>query len=101
MNGITIVRPSKLLALFNEENVYIFGINTILDKIDISTYIQKGYFEVMYKDIPLKNDIYYVKVGIFGESDIVKYDFLDKSGYFKVFSVNKNQGLIEINYKWK
>lgn len=89
------------IALFDQENKYIFGINTIIDKVDTKEYLKKGYFRVDYINIPLKNNTYYVKAAIFGGSDAVHYDFLDKSNVFKIFSNSKNQGLIELNYKWQ
>ena len=89
------------IAIFNQENQYIFGINTILDNIETKEYLEKGYFQVYYANIPLKNNHYYVKVGIFGKNDSVLYNFLNKSEVFKIFSTNKNQGLVELNYKWQ
>ncbi|HEX8974747.1 MAG TPA: Wzt carbohydrate-binding domain-containing protein, partial [Patescibacteria group bacterium] len=88
------------VALFDQENNYIFGINTVLDKIDTKKYINKEYFQVDYKNIPLKRNSYFIKAGIFGESDSQIHDFMNKSETFEVFSINKNQGLFELNYKW-
>jgi len=88
------------LAIFNQENDYIFGINTILDKIETNKYIRSGYFQVDYAKIPLKTNTYFVKTGIFGKNDAIAYDFINKSAPFKVISKNKNQGLVEISYKW-
>lgn len=96
--------PNKKLnfgvAIFNQEGNYIFGINTIIDKIDTNHSLKLGYFQVNYKNIPLKTNTYYVKVGIFGGNDRVIYDFLDKSNTFRVFSFSKNHGLIELDYEW-
>jgi lipopolysaccharide transport system ATP-binding protein len=88
------------IALFNQENDYIFGINTIIDKIDTKRYIENGYCQIDYSSIPLKTNTYFIKSGIFGENDKLTYDFLDKSKIFKVVSKNENQGLVELSYKW-
>jgi len=88
------------IALFNQENNYIFGINTIIDKIDTRKYIKKNYFQVDYADIPLKTNTYFIKAGIFGKNDSITYDFLGRSKIFKVISKNENQGLVELSYKW-
>lgn len=97
-----IVRPINFgIALFNQENHYVFGINTIIDKIDTKKYLDYGYFQVKYKSLPIKTDSYHVRVAIFGENDGKIYDFLNRSNVFKVVSKNQNQGLVEINYEWK
>ena len=89
------------VAMFDLENKYIFGINTIIDKINTKKYLDQGYFQVDYSNMPLKTNSYYVKVGVFGENDNIVYDFLGQSGIFKIISHNQNQGLVEIGYKWK
>jgi hypothetical protein len=88
------------IALFNQENNYIFGINTIIDKIDAKKYIERGYFQVDYADTPLKTNTYFIRSAIFGENDSIAYDFLERSKTFKVVSRNENQGLVELDYKW-
>jgi ABC-type polysaccharide/polyol phosphate transport system ATPase subunit len=88
------------IAIYDQENHYIFGINTIIDKIDTDKYEKDGYFQVDYINIPLKTNTYYVKSGIFGENDKSVYDFLDKSDIFKIVSANNNQGIVELIYKW-
>jgi len=88
------------IALFNQENNYIFGINTIIDKIDAKKYIERGYFQVDYANTPLKTNTYFIRSAIFGENDSIAYDFLERSKIFKVVSRNENEGLVELNYKW-
>jgi len=89
------------IALFNQESSYIFGINTILDKINTEKDLERGYCQVDYNNVPLRTNAYYVKVGIFGEVDGKIYDFLNKSNFFRIVSKNKNQGTVELNYNWK
>lgn len=89
------------IAIFNQEGNYIFGINTILDRIETRKYLEQGYFQVNYEKIPLKNSTYYIDIGIFGENDSKIYDFSVRSKEFKIFSTNKNHGLVELNYEWK
>jgi ABC-type polysaccharide/polyol phosphate transport system ATPase subunit len=89
------------ISLFTQENDYIFGGNTILDRIDGERYREKGYFEVVYNNVPLHSSTYYIKAGIFGSDDSVRYDFLEKSKEFKIYSKSKNPGLVEFNYGWK
>lgn len=89
------------IAIYDQENKYIFGINTIIDKINTKKYIENGYFQVNYKNLPIKTNSYTIKSGVFGDNDKQIYDFLNKSNEFKVVSRNQNQGLVEINYKWE
>jgi len=89
------------LAIFDQENKYIFGINTIIDKIDTEKYMKNSFYQVDYKNVPLKTNSYYVKSGIFGENDMVIYDFLHTSKMFKFISSCQNQGMLELNYNWK
>jgi len=89
------------IAMHNQEDDYIFGINTLIDKIDTGKYIDLGYFQADYRNIPIKTDSYYVKTGIFGESDREFHDLLDRSDMFSVISKNHNQGLVELDYTWK
>lgn len=91
------------VALFNQDNTYIFGINTILDKcnVNINQYVKQGFLEVKYPKIPLKMGAYFIKVAIFGKTDSKSYDFLDRSNTFKVFSNTTNQGITGLNYEWK
>ncbi|MCX6751898.1 MAG: ABC transporter ATP-binding protein [Candidatus Nomurabacteria bacterium] len=89
------------LALFNQESQYIFGINTIIDKINTKKYLECKYFQVNYTNLPIKTNFYYVKAGIFGETDKKIFDFMDKPSIFKIISKNRNQGLVELSYKWE
>ena len=89
------------VAIFNQENDYIFGINTILDKINVKRFVEKEFFEVLYTKVPLKTNVYFVKVGLFGKFDSTVYDFLEKSSTVKFASVTLSQGTCEIPYSWK
>lgn len=88
------------IAIHNQEDNYIFGINTILDRVDTRKYLKDGYFQVNYNNLSLKTNSYYIKAGIFGKNDLEIYDFLYKSNPFNIISRNQNQGIVELNYKW-
>ena len=89
------------LALFNQEHVYVFGINTFLDKIDTSLSRKRGYFEVRYTAVNLGEGTYYVKVGIWGEKVERLFDFLDRSQDFRIFRQDNNEGLLRLLYHWQ
>ncbi len=88
------------LAIFNQEGYYAFGINTIIDKIDTKKYVSNGYCQIDYKNIPLKTNTYYISFAIYGENEHVAYDYVPKLKTFKVFSKDKNFGMVDIDYKW-
>ncbi len=88
------------LAIYSEDNHYIFGINTFIDNININDCIKRGYFQVDFTNISLKNDSYYAKVGLYGENELMNYDFIGKTSLFKFFSKSKSHGTIELDYDW-
>lgn len=89
------------LAIFNIENNYISGINTIIDQINTGQYCGQSFFEVKYKNIPIRTNSYYVKAGIWRERTDKLVDFLNKSDIFKIYSKDKNDGILNLNYEWK
>jgi len=89
------------IAIFNDKNNYILGINTIIDDLSCEKARQNGFFEVIYKNIPLRTGTYYVTVGLFGASDRIIYDFVNQSSFFEVISSDQNHGLVEIDYEWR
>ena len=88
------------LALFNQDGDYIVGINTEIDNVNTSVYLKKGFFQVCFPKIPLQKNAYYVKASISDKVSGKAYDFLDKSKDFQIFQLNKNQGIIAMQYKW-
>jgi lipopolysaccharide transport system ATP-binding protein len=88
------------VAIYNQENLYCLGVNTINDGVDTKAYLRQGYLQIDYHNMPLRTNRYYIKAGIFGQNDQVIFDFLEKSQTFTVLSDNNNQGNIEIDYKW-
>ena len=88
------------ISLLNDKNNYMFGVNTIIDKIDCTRARKRGYFELLYKNIPLRAGSYYVIVALMGESNKIIYDIVNQSKYFQVVSIDSNEGSTDIVYKW-
>lgn len=88
------------IAIFNQEDQYAFGVNTFMDKINTKKYVERGYFQIDYKNIPLKTNSYYIKVAIYGENENISYDFVPRSKIFKIFSMDTKRGMVNINYQW-
>lgn len=89
------------ISLLNQEGNYIFGINTIFDKIDTCKYIRDGFFQADYKNINLLGNSYYALVAIAKDNFNLPYDILPKSPYFRVISNGKNEGIVKLDYSWK
>ena len=89
------------LGLYNLENNYILGINTVFDSIETKPYLEKGYFQVDFNDISLNSNSYYILAGIGGNDFNVLYDLLPKSHYFRVISNSKHEGIVRLDYGWK
>jgi ABC-type polysaccharide/polyol phosphate transport system ATPase subunit len=89
------------VAIYNIEDDYMCGVNTIRDKKEISEYLKRGFYQVNFKKNPFKENRFYVKASIVGNSLDQYYDYVSRSEEtFQIFSRNKNPGLVEVNYKW-
>ena len=89
------------MAIFNQEGVCIFGINTFNDKIDTKNSRTVGFFEITCEKITLRANAYYVQAGLWGEMAAKNYDYLSKSKTFRVFTEDKNIGVVNLKYSWK
>jgi ABC-type polysaccharide/polyol phosphate transport system ATPase subunit len=89
------------IAIYSQENYYIFGINTLLDQVDTRKFMQNGYFEVHYHKINLGTNKYYIKSGIWEDNVEKLVDFMDWSKeYFQVQAFNLNEGIVHLDYQW-
>ena len=88
------------LGIFNQENHYAFGTNTIIDKIKTAKYVTLGYCQIDYHKIPLKTGIYHIGFAIYGDNESVVYDYAPKLNVIKIFSNDKTFGMVNMEYKW-
>ena len=89
------------IAVYSQEDYYIFGINTFLDRLDTHQYIKNGFFEVHYYKINLGTNKYYIKSAIWEDNTEKLIDFMDRSKeYFQVQSFNLNEGVVHLDYSW-
>lgn len=88
------------IAIFNQEDHCIFGTNTFLDKINTSQMLERGYFEIAYKQLPLRTNAYHIQTGIWGDAVTKNYDYLAKSKIFRIFSNDQNIGNINMVHNW-
>ncbi|MFA5925313.1 MAG: ABC transporter ATP-binding protein [Parcubacteria group bacterium] len=87
-------------GLMNDENCYLMGINTLVDKIDVKNCIKRGYAQVDFANIPLRTGSYYIKFSIADGNYNFLYAALQRSQSFKVQSIKRMDGLIEMEYSW-
>ncbi len=88
------------VAIYSQEGTYCFGINTFIDRVNTNNFVKRGFIEVKYEKMPLKTNSYYIQSGIWGKNVSATYDFLTKSKGFRMVSLDKNQGIINLKYNW-
>jgi ABC-type proline/glycine betaine transport system ATPase subunit len=89
------------IAIYNQENNYVLGINTIFDNFDTRKNIKDGYFQVDYRNIPLIENSYYIRASIVKDNFNLPYALMMKSKIFRVISKSKNQGIVNMDYTWR
>ena len=89
------------IAIYSQENYYIFGINTFLDKIDTRDFVKNGFCEVRYPNLNLGTNKYYIKSGLWEDQAEKLIDFMDHSQEsFRIQAVNLNEGVVHLEYHW-
>lgn len=89
------------VAIYSQEDYFIFGINTINDSLDTSEMLRKGYCDVHIKKLNLGTNKYYVRSEIYEDKVEKLIDFIDQSvEYFQVQAFNLNHGIVHLDYEW-
>ena len=83
INDTTIKKPVVGIALLRLDNLYVCGLNTLLDKIDVPW--EKGYNSVTltYDNFNLVGGGYYFDVAVYDQTASVPFDYRTK--YKEVF----------------
>ncbi|MDD5083595.1 MAG: ABC transporter ATP-binding protein [Candidatus Moranbacteria bacterium] len=91
------------VRIHDENGVYLFGINTFLDKIDTVKYVEDGFFRIDFKHVPLHEGLFHVYANVIGIHPHLAYayPFAEKMRKFRVISKNKNEGPIVLDYIWE
>lgn len=84
------------VAIYSSQGHYIFGANTILDKVDIKN--SKVSYDV---ELNLGSGRYYMQVGLFGKNDTEKISFIEKAEEFSVISQSTWQGTTYLKHSWE
>ena len=86
------------LALYREDGVYCYGINTIIDNYDTSNVTKT--IRLKYKNLSLLPGAYYLVAAIFGKSGVEMIDFNSKAAIFRLVGNQKDQGVFKLNHEW-
>lgn len=103
--GYTIHSPLENIvggiALFDKQNTYICGLNTKLDHYKLPSEPGKYYLELDYSNVNLLPGTYFIDVGFFESSGIVRLDYKSRFSYFRVSSGNYiAEGIVCIEHNW-
>ncbi len=90
------------VAIFNDEDVYIHGNNSIIKKVD---YSKRTRAKVKYL-LKLNEGTYKITVGLFGDTDADVIELHPKAATFTVFKdksflTNQWQGIINLDSEWE
>lgn len=85
------------VAIFSEDDTYIFGTNTIIDDFEIG---KSNEIVLKFKNPSLGSGRYYFKIGIFEKSDKDVLEFHDRVGGFQIKSTSKTHGIVVLEREW-
>lgn len=87
-------------AIFRNDELYVFGINSKLDRINIDSSVGVHTVDLRYPSLSLLPGKYYFKVGIFDASGVVTWDFNHQTCPFSVVGPYIAEGLVVLPRKW-
>jgi teichoic acid transport system ATP-binding protein len=89
------------VALFDKQNTYICGLNTKLDNYKLPSQPGRYSLKIQYDKLNLLPGTYYVDVGFFESSGIVRLDYKSRCGYFRINSGDYfAEGIVCFKHKW-
>jgi teichoic acid transport system ATP-binding protein len=89
------------VALFDKQNNYICGLNTKLDQYPLPSKPGKYTLNIFYEDIALLPGTFFVDVGFFESSGLVRLDYKSRADYFTVCSSDYfAEGLMFLKHRW-
>ncbi len=89
------------VSIYDRERNYIIGLNNNFDHINTKDILIKKSFTISFKNIPLINGIYKIKILLAGESFNHLYEEYYSKAPFKVTSEGVTEGIINIEHEWK
>jgi ABC-type polysaccharide/polyol phosphate transport system ATPase subunit len=89
------------ISIFSIDKNYIFGTNTIFDKVNVEEILNKGYFQIDIKDVRLARGLYYVSTVIAGSDFGNLYSKVEKSNKFSIFTDKDFEGTLYLKHSWE
>ncbi|OAB37728.1 ABC transporter [Paenibacillus macquariensis subsp. defensor] len=90
------------VAIFDRENKYVCGLNTKLDKYNLPSNPGQYKLVLNYKDISLLPGTYYLDVGFFESSGLVRLDYKARYASFNLSASSYfAEGLVFLEHEWE
>lgn len=101
VNDDSIDHPVLGLAILRVDNLYICGVNTLLDKVDIPWKKGMNSFVLEYSSFDLVGGSYYFDVALYDKTATVAFDYRTKYKQFFVSMGYVAEGITVLRHQWK
>ncbi|WCK54293.1 ABC transporter ATP-binding protein [Aneurinibacillus sp. Ricciae_BoGa-3] len=89
------------VALFDRQDTYVCGLNTKLDQYPLPSEPGKYQLSVRYEDVSLLPGTYFIDVGFFESSGLVRLDYQSKAEQFVITSSDYlAEGMVCLKHHW-
>lgn len=88
------------VAIFRNDQLYVSGLNTSLDNFRVPSAPGTYSVALSLPSVSLVPGNYFCKVGLFDSTGLVKWDFWDNCGSFKVFGPYLAEGVVIPKHSW-
>lgn len=89
------------VAIFRNDGIYCYGVNTKLDQFSIPQLKEPGKISIIYESLPLLTGSYRISAAVFDSTAEHSYDFHEQIGSFRVESKREDHGLAYFAHQWK
>ncbi|NOZ87354.1 MAG: ABC transporter ATP-binding protein [Deltaproteobacteria bacterium] len=95
--------PSLGVAIFRNDDVYVYGANTRFDAEDTTMRVFEGEhsFSIVFDSLPLLGGSYQVSVAMYDKDHVFPYDFHDRLYNFSVQTDKQDHGLVILDHHWE
>jgi ABC-type polysaccharide/polyol phosphate transport system ATPase subunit len=100
VNDISVENPVLGIAILRIDNLYICGVNTLLDKQKIPWKKGRNKYRLKYKEFTLVGGSYYFDVAIYDQTATVPIDYRSKYKEFFVDMEYTAEGIAILNHRW-
>ena len=101
VHDITIEHPVLGIAILRVDNLYICGVNTLLDAKTIPWEKGMNKYRLRYDKFNLVGGSYYFDVALYDQTASVSFDYRSKYKQFFVKMGYVAEGIVVLNHEWK